>query len=60
MENHGNRAAARTFDMNEANVCLWKRNKETLCSWNCDYRADGRGKQATHPQLVHELLEYIQ
>ena len=44
-ENHGNRAAAREFDINEANVRLWRRGKESLKKQRLQ---DGGKKQPIH------------
>ena len=56
-EKHGIREAGRTFDVNECNIRLWKKNKETLSNKNRTCR--DRGRRAAHPELEDKLVEYV-
>ena len=50
---------ASEFDINEANVRLWRRGKESLKKQRRDSKASGQGKKAAHPLLEEKLVEYI-
>ncbi|GFT54817.1 pogo transposable element with KRAB [Trichonephila clavipes] len=54
----GNREAARFFNVDESNICLWRRNKTNF--ENCDRRkrADRRGKPHL-PELEAEINKWI-
>ena len=57
-EEHGNRAAARDFDVNESMVRKWKQQKESLslAKWS---KLSFRSRKAMWPQLEEQLEEWI-
>ena len=58
-EAHGNRAASRHFDgINEANIRLWRKQKERLQQMPRTKSAN-RGRQSAYPELEAKLLEWI-
>ena len=59
VEEHGNRAAGRKFDVDESNVRKWRRNKEDIKKMPSIKKAR-RGKKAQHPKLEKTLLEWVE
>ena len=59
-ENIGNRAAARECDVNEANIRLWRKQKDKLMKDKLSAKASGRGRTAQYPEMEKLLVEYIQ
>ena len=58
-EAHGNRAASRHFDaINEANIRLWRKQKERLQQMPRTKSAN-RGRQSAYPELEARVLEWI-
>ena len=57
-EAHGNRAAGREFDVNEANVRLWRRQKERLEKMPRSKKADRHGA-AAFPEMESQLIEWV-
>lgn len=58
-ENTNNRVAAREYDISEANIRLWRKNKEKLSIQGKQAKAAGRGRKAQYPELEQQLLNYI-
>ena len=57
-EAFGNRAAGREFGVNEANVRLWRKNKDRLMKMPRTKQAD-RGLKAQFPEIESHLLEWV-
>jgi hypothetical protein len=57
-ESHGNQAAEREFSVNEANVRLWRRQKDRLHQLPKTQKAE-RGRPALFPILEAELLQWV-
>ena len=57
-EAFGNRAAGREFGVNEANVRLWRKNKDRLMKMPRTKQAD-RGLKAQFPKIENHLLEWV-
>ena len=57
-EAFGNRAAGREFGVNEANVRLWRKNKDRLMKMLRTKQAD-RGLMAQFPEIESHLLEWV-
>ena len=58
-EIHGNRAAGREFNVNEANVRSWRLKKNRLQALPKKKRAE-RGRERKFPELEDELLAWVQ
>ena len=55
---HGNRAAARRFGVNECNIRSWRRSQSKIEAMPKAKRAD-RGLKASFPQVEDEVLKFI-
>ena len=55
-----NRAATREYSVNEANVRLWKSQKDRLKSHSRNSRAPGRGKPVQYPAMEKKVVDFIQ
>ena len=58
-EKIGNRHAGRKFDVNEANIRLWRKEIETLRKAKSSSRAPGRGRKAELPDVEKELTSIV-
>lgn len=57
-EAFGNRASGREFGVNEANIRLWRKNKDRLMKMPRTKQAD-RGLKAQFPEIESHLLEWV-